>query len=377
MLNAGLYDQRFALQWIQDHIHLFGGDKRRVTVFGESGGGGSIMHHVTAYGGRAPALFSQAIPQSPAYFPYRSLQDQEKAFREFLDQSNATSLAEARKLRSDVLVRANAATIGVAQPYTAPIYGPTPDGSLVKEDPKALLRRGEFDHSVKLLISHNSDEGLVLVPAVHTDEEYETLMRHILTRSNSSTIDYITKTLYPPVFDGSMGYLNNYQRAARMASDIIIDCNVAALESAYKENSHAYFFDVSPGVHAQNTGYTFYTPNEKSSSYNLVETGSVNQTIAFAMQDYILSLAKDGILNSPVDGLRSIPTLGSQAKSVRLNKDNITISRDPAANRRCQWWSFGLFDWIEADTSLDDLKNFLDTLYVAIFYYYYYFFKVS
>lgn len=344
VLNAGLYDQRFALQWIQDHIHMFGGDKRRVTVFGESGGGGSIMHHVTAYGGRAPPLFNQAVPQSPAYFPYRSLQGQEKAFREFLDQSNVTSLAEARKLRSDVLFRANAETIGVAQPYTAPIYGPTPDGGLVKEDPKALLRRGEFDHSVKLLISHNSDEGLVLVPAVHTDEEYETLMKHILTRANSSTIDYITKTLYPPVFDGSMGYTNNYQRAARTMGDITVDCNAAALESAYKEDSHAYFFDVLPGVHAQDTGYTFYTPNEKSSSYSLVDTGSVNQTIAFAMQDYILSLAKDDILNSPVDVLRSIPTLGSQSKTVRLSKDNITISHDPVANRRCQWWSLDLFD---------------------------------
>lgn len=345
VLNAGLYDQRFALRWIQDHIHLFGGDKRRVTVFGESAGGGSIMHHITAYGGRAPPLFNQAVPQSPAYFPYRSPQDQEKAFRKFLDQSNVTSLAEARKLRSDVLVRANAKTIGVAQPYTAPIYGPTPDGGLVKEDPKVLLRRGEFDRSIKLVISHNSDEGLVLVPAVHTDEEYETLIKHILTRANSSTIDYIIKTLYPPMSNESTGwYTNNYQRAAQTAGDIIIDCNAAALESAYKENSYAYFFDVLPGVHAQDTGYIFYTPNEKSSSYSLIDTGSVNQTIAFATQNYILSFAKDGILNSPVDGLRSISTLGSQANTVRLSKDNITISHDPASNRRCQWWSLDLFN---------------------------------
>lgn len=104
MFNAGLYDQRFALQWIQDNIHLLGADKERVTVFGDPGGGGSIMHHVTAYRGTEPALFNQAVSQSPAYFPYRSLEDQEKAFKQSLRQTNVESLAEARKLCSDVLI---------------------------------------------------------------------------------------------------------------------------------------------------------------------------------------------------------------------------------------------------------------------------------
>jgi carboxylesterase type B len=45
--NAGLWDQRFALEWVQKYIHLFGGDKDRVTIFGESAGGGSVMHQIT------------------------------------------------------------------------------------------------------------------------------------------------------------------------------------------------------------------------------------------------------------------------------------------------------------------------------------------
>jgi carboxylesterase type B len=43
VLNAGILDMHFALQWVQDHIGQFGGDVSRVTISGESAGGGGVM----------------------------------------------------------------------------------------------------------------------------------------------------------------------------------------------------------------------------------------------------------------------------------------------------------------------------------------------
>lgn len=52
--NMGLKDQRLALKWVNNHIGAFGGDNRRITIFGEKSG----QHRLRSFNGGIFELFN-------------------------------------------------------------------------------------------------------------------------------------------------------------------------------------------------------------------------------------------------------------------------------------------------------------------------------
>jgi len=62
--NYGLMDQQQALKWVRKNIGVFGGDRNRVTIFGQSSGGDSVMYNLASP--TAAGLFQRAIAESQA-----------------------------------------------------------------------------------------------------------------------------------------------------------------------------------------------------------------------------------------------------------------------------------------------------------------------
>lgn len=145
---------------------------------GESAGGSSIMHHLTANGGDITLPFQKAVIQSPAFLPqylphgpppspfltrfrYDPV-DLDKQFRRFAQSAGChwEDALECLQNRSPrVLQRANEYEVSRAE-WGKFNFGPAVDGGYVRDLPGREFLRGNHVKNISILQGHNEYRGL-------------------------------------------------------------------------------------------------------------------------------------------------------------------------------------------------------------------------
>ncbi len=156
--NFGLMDQIAALEWVKRNIAGFGGDPAKVTIFGESAGGESVLRLMAAPAARG--LFARAISASGGgrdHWPV--LSDAEAKGRAFAAAAGAGDARSLRALPATVVLGG----INMLNKEDARYSGPITDGDIVPEDAARVFAAGR-EARVPLIIGNNDDE-LGFVPA--------------------------------------------------------------------------------------------------------------------------------------------------------------------------------------------------------------------
>ncbi|KAI1336476.1 carboxylesterase [Xylariaceae sp. FL0016] len=280
VLNVAIHDMQFALQWVQEYIHLFGGDPSQVTISGESAGGGSVMMLAMANGGsEKQANFTGAIADSP-YLPTQWDYDGDwptRYYHAFADEVGCSSTSN--QTTFDCLVSADTVALQNASAWVSAsaLYGqwafiPVTDFSLIQERPSQQLHFQGKVNGKRILTSNNGNEGVSFVPQNITSLDtfkdfvmtnYPNLSDQNMTRilnlysvpANYSGLYVDSNGLRPPFSTTNSNWAIGWQQAANnLYAETTFVCPSYWLADAYShddecEGSWKYQYSVPPSQH--------------------------------------------------------------------------------------------------------------------------------
>ncbi|KAF5310340.1 hypothetical protein D9611_012068 [Ephemerocybe angulata] len=321
-LNLGSHDQIAALQWVQANIRNFGGDGRKVTIFGKSAG--AILTSILWLNPQVEklaraAIFESGAPNSPSTFPAAR---NEPVWQNFVRTVPSCANVSSSGHTFACLQKAPTEEIAAAVRQTSflldvlPLWAPTVDSreDVYPDYVSRLYAKGKFSH-LPFITGTNRDEGTIFASQQALSEQgLEAMLLELhsppttTARELNSTLKRILE-LYPedpivgsPYGTGTelFGLPPSYKRTGSLKGDLFFDAprrqlSQAAAKSGVK--SYVYHF-THPQLNLTRTGVDHSA--EIAFVYGQTPASDpVAQNLSTVMMDYWISFA---VSLNPNDG---------------------------------------------------------------------------
>jgi len=356
-VNFGLQDQYLALDWVKRNIAAFGGDATKVTIAGQSAGGGSVCLALTSP--KAAGLFQRGIMHSaPCTMGTTPMS---KALAQGQGIANKAGCPEGPSQMACLRSKSVPELLAAAQ-LTTPVealsqsfWPATIDGEVIPAASLSALSKGNF-HKVPVMLGATQEEGKGLIGwGFHgifgrevTQAEYDGAMKAF---AGDLAAGLIT-SIYPASKYGGVG-----RAIAAAITDVAIACPTHSTANALAKAVPTYAFEfadaqapqffVDPlmpegwgAYHASDLLYLFQTP---VSGLSFPGLNTAQQALSDQMLGYWRNFMATG---NPNEGQATVstkwPRYGKGGSPVQsLKSQGITTLADGqyANAHKCGLWS--------------------------------------
>jgi len=336
--NFGLKDQRLALQWVQNNICKFGGNRRSITIFGESAGAMSVSIHLVSP--LSAGLFHKAIMESNPITEYQNYS---------MGLSTGASFAQALGCSPSNLtclqnVDANTIISNSADSLT--MWTPWIGGPQLPDAPLTLFKQGRYNRVPTILGTNGNEAALFLGFTLTTNlsaSAYEALVRADFPHLYQQVL-----ALYPsqPNADNRINYglITTHRTWACPGAQIILAVNQY---NPSDKGGYLYYFE-----HIFSFGALFGSLCAESVCH-AEDLFFVWDTVEFVSQGYLSLTAEEAVLSHTLQtyfgrfSATGIPSAPGQVQWPRfVRSSNISLVFDTPASytsrgylqKYCNFW---------------------------------------
>ena len=314
LLSLGLRDQVAAMEWVNEYIEYFGGDKDQVTLMGLSAGATSVGFHMLDYKPGVNPLFHRAIMSSGSPTSFRgylpaNFSLYEEQYREFIERvgcSPGSGVWEC--LRGVDVTTIDLTQYDIFTYYSgkvAPPFRPVVGGPLIPIPASVAWETGNY-YKVPVIVGSVQDEGTMFVPRnLSTNDDYRNFFKSLapqLTEENLTKIvdlypDPVTHpdSPYANSFFGAQAFGAQFQRLQTAFGDCTFSCQVE--ETAIRASQ---FSPVWKYLFAQNNTFPAWLgiPHGGDMTFQTGEPGTASPRVSSVYTSWLTSFVATGDPNT-------------------------------------------------------------------------------